>query len=195
MDQSPTLERFELNCDFAKLGKRRHTFYKMVDHLEKASDGLIIETGTAWDEHNWEGQGQSTLIWDWACKELNKHSVVSIDLQSAAKVLMSKKTEKVEYITADSVTTLNEMSDSVINKCRLLYLDSFDWSEEANLDSAFHHIAELACVWSRLPKGCLIVVDDRHANMAGKHFLVEAFMEKLGVKPYFSSYQIGWLKP
>lgn len=195
MDQSPTLERFEMNDKFARLGVRRHTFYKMVAHLERQEKGLIIETGTAWDKDNWEGQGQSTLIWDWACTELPKFNTISIDMNPEAAKMAGEFTKHVTYITNDSVIELNQTEPHVLGICRLLYLDSFDWTPEGNLDSAFHHMAELAAVWRHLPSGCMVVVDDRHGNMKGKHFMVEAFMDKLGIEPVFRDYQIGWVKP
>lgn len=195
MDQSAALTAFEENEKFSRLGVRRYSFYKMVEHLEKAEPGLIIETGTAWDKDNWEGQGQSTLIWDWACEKLEKHSVLSIDLNPEAAKMSGEQTKFVRYETADSVKTLNKLPDDHLKYCRILYLDSYDWTPEGNLDSAFHHIAELATIWAKLPSGCLIVVDDCHGPMKGKHFMVEFFMEKLGVESYFKGYQTGWIKP
>ncbi len=165
----------------------------MIEHLLNSDKGCIIETGTAWDKDNWEGQGQSTLIWDWICGR-TKHEAYSIDLNPEAAKHALDHTMNVELITGDSVKTLSSMADRILENCVLLYLDSYDWSPEANLDSAFHHMAELTCVWSKLPAGCMIVVDDRHGDMKGKHFMVELFMDKLGIKPVFKDYQIGWVK-
>lgn len=67
--------------------------------------------------------------------------------------------------------------------------------KEPELDSAFHHFAELATVWRLLPSDCLIMVDDRHSETSGKHFMVQFFMEKLGIEPVYKGHQIGWLKP
>lgn len=188
------LDLFEENQNFAKLAARRFTFYKMVEHLAKCETGFIIETGTAWDKDNWDGQGQSTLIWDWVCKQLG-HKCISIDLNPGASETAKTQTSNVDFMVCDSVAALADMVEDRISSCRLLYLDSFDWSPEANLDSAFHHMAELATVWAKLSPGTMIVVDDRHGDMKGKHFMVELFMEKLGIKPVFKEYQIGWIKP
>jgi hypothetical protein len=41
----------------------------------------------------------------------------------------------------------------------------------------------------------MIVVDDRHTEEMGKHFLVDQFFQRLNLEPVFKSYQIGWIKP
>lgn len=193
------LERFDADPRFSRLSRRRNNFRMMVEHVLKFSDthelAHIIETGSAWDLDNWEGQGQSTLIWDWLienCTDRGIHAY-SIDITPASVENSQKQTSHVEYRCADSVITLN-VAD--VSHCGLLYLDSYDWTSEKNLESSFHHMAELATVWAKLPKGCMIVVDDRHGDMKGKHWMVEAFLsEYLKIKPVFRNHQIGWIKP
>lgn len=179
---------------FKKLGKRSGTFFQMIKHLETSPGGWIIETGCAWHTGNWGGQGQSTLIWDWVIDQRPDIHCMSIDLSQEHVDTAMSQTKSVNYVCADSVKTLNDLDDALTD-CRLLYLDSFDWSEALNLESAFHHMAELAACWRHLPAGCMIVVDDRWGHMRGKHWLVEGFMSKLGIKPAFCEYQIGWVKP
>ncbi len=195
MDSRTVLEKFEEHEKFQRLLARRYTFYRMIEHLEKFASGRIIETGCAHDADNWEGQGQSTLIWDWYVGLRPSYSAHSIDITQASIDASKAQTKNVSLICADSVSTLNGFLPNVLNETRLLYLDSFDWSPEANLDSAFHHMAELAAVWRELKPGCMIAVDDRHGDLKGKHFMVEEFMNKLGIKPAFKEYQIGWVKP
>lgn len=179
---------------FRQLGKRAGSFYQMIKHLDQFSDGCIIETGTAWDRNNWEGQGQSTLIWDWVLQRKAGLSCVSIDIMEEHVRTSDSQTKRVDYMCGDSVKTLNGMAET-LRECRLLYLDSFDWSPSLNLESAFHHMAELTACWRHLPSGCMIVVDDRHGAQAGKHWMVEGFFSKLGIEPVFCDYQVGWLKP
>lgn len=196
-NQTKLADSFQKNKIFNRLDRRRFTFWKMMEHLDKCEPGYIVETGCTRSDDNWEGDGQSTLIWDWVATETDmKFRPISIDITEEFIKLSESKTKKVVYECGDSVQTLNKFvqADYAIEQTRLIYLDSFDWSKEAHLDSSFHHMAELATVWNKLPHGCLIVVDDRHSAQLGKHFMVALFMEKLGIKPLFEEYQIGWIK-
>ena len=177
------------------LGRRTITFHAMVSHLESCKSGYIIETGTARQKGNWVGDGQSTLIWDWVAERRNDIKVVSIDKEQRYIDIAKEQTKHVDYICNCSVVALNLLPISIVNQTRLLYLDSFDWSEEKDLESSLHHLCELPCVWRDLPEGCMIVVDDRHSDYKGKHWLVESFMKKLSIGPCFKGYQIGWIKP
>ena len=72
------------------LSYRRDTFLKMVEHFETvAALGLtqIIETGTARTRGNWQGDGQSTLIWDWLVGEVDGAKALSIDRKRSANTL------------------------------------------------------------------------------------------------------------
>ncbi len=170
----------------------------MLSHIIDGCDHIgkrwIIETGSAHDRNNWDGQGQSTLIWDWAVSQKCAIRALSLDITPNSIEVAKSQTKNVQYFLGDSVKTLNETDDEIISKTFLLYLDSFDWSPEANLHSAFHHLAELTTVWRALPSGCLIVVDDRHGDGKGKHWLVEGFMQQIGNVPAFKNHQIGWIK-
>lgn len=177
-----------------RLGKRLPTFEAMARHVKDNPGGMIIETGTARGPESWEGDGQSTLIWDALCKETGARCL-SIDLHQGAIDNAKAQTNLVDYVCGDSVQVLATAHASALQMCRLLYLDSFDWSPELNMESAFHHLAELATVYASLPSGCMIVVDDRHADFQGKHHMVEYFFVKHGIEPVFRDYQIGWIKP
>lgn len=190
-------DKFQKNKTFNRLARRRFTFWKMMEHLDKCEPGYIIETGCTRSEGNWEGDGQSSLIWDWVAEQTEmKFRPISIDITEEFIKIAELNTKHVDFRLGDSVQTLNSFvrDNYAVETTRLLYLDSFDWSQEAHLDSSFHHMAELATVWNKLPKGCLVVVDDRHSPQLGKHFMVTLFMEKLGIKPLFEEYQIGWVK-
>jgi trans-aconitate methyltransferase len=190
-------EEFISSKMFRDLCYRSHTMAKMVEHVEKSvvqgKLNQIVETGTAWDRGNWGGQGQSTLVWDWLAKRLPDLSVISIDIRDIAVETASSQASNVRFICGDSVRALSKIENP--ESIRLLYLDSFDWTEQLNLDSSFHHMAELATIWPLLPSGCMVAVDDRHDALKGKHWLVAAFMQKLGISPVFEEYQIGWIKP
>ena len=179
---------------FQKLRHRSHTMAKIVAHVERNWVNLnqIIETGTAYIPDCWSGHGQSTLVWDWLSEELGC-DVLSIDINPDASA--KTETKRVEYATGDSIKILSQLPERTVSRCGLLYLDSFDWQKETSFHSSFHHLSELATVWAQLPNGCMVAVDDRHSAFEGKHVLVAAFMEKMGIKPVFAEYQIAWIKP
>lgn len=193
----------------SRLARRYGNFRAMCQHAadfaDKHGSCYIIETGSAWDKDNWEGQGQSTLIWDWLLKLVNKPKpnettlpilhALSIDITPTSTENAKAQCSSVCFICGDSVATLNGLDKDLFEKCGLLYLDSFDWTAETNLEAAFHHIAELAAVWRLLPDGCMVIVDDRHGDQKGKHWMVEAFMgHYLKKDPVFKNHQIGWVK-
>lgn len=181
---------------FSRLGQREESFKAAIARIIKNQEKtFIIETGSAWNTDNWEHQGQSTLIWN-ACAEENENlQVISIDINPKAVETASLATRKVLFLCGDSVTMLSRLPDDVVSRTSLLYLDSFDWSLEGNIESAHHHLCELAAVYARLPSGCLVMVDDCHADLAGKHWMIEHFFLKLGVHPFFKGYQTIWVKP
>ena len=191
-------EKFIDSEMFLKLRHRSHTMAKMVEHVESSHLDYIIETGTAYIKDCWGGHGQSTLVWDWLVGELQPERdlrVISIDMNREGIDNAREQTKFVSFVCGDSVTVLNDLPDEKLRKCALLYLDSYDWQPETALESSFHHLAELAAVWSGLPSGCMIAVDDRHSADRGKHLFVAQFMEKLRIKPRFAAYQIAWIKP
>lgn len=188
-----TLEEFEAQPWASRLLTRKKNFWTMIDHVQRSgcASPVIIETGTAWDMDNFEGQGQSTLVWDWAAERISGQ-VISIDIRQEGIDVAKQQTKNVAYLCGNSIQILPKIAN--ISSAALLYLDSYDWTPELNLESAMHHMMELAGVYAKLPAGCMIVVDDRHGNMKGKHWVVEAFFDQLDVKPVFKNHQIGWIK-
>lgn len=189
------LEEFKKHPFRSELGKREAGFDFAIDHIGKV-DGTrwIIETGTARIQDNWAGDGQSTIIWDWCIDQDQGIGCISIDINLQNIINASKQTKHVMYGLGDSVFKLRGIPIAMLNTCRFLYLDSFDWSEEDAFESAFHHMAELAAVWAALPKDCLVMVDDCHDDEKGKHVMVKKFFEKMGIAPAYVGYQMGWVK-
>lgn len=188
-------KQFE-NFPFAsQLACRRRTFDLIFDHLDSFEGGLILETGTTREENNWAGDGQSTRLWEWYIAHNPKFRGFSVDLSIDACRVALSYCKHVSIVHDDSLAFLSRMDAKGLADARLIYLDSMDWSPERHIPSSFHHLCELATIWARLPKNCLVVVDDRHNDAQGKHFLVEQFMNKLQIDPVFKGYQIGWIKP
>lgn len=186
-----------------RLERRQKNFEMMVSHvwdsiINNPNDTYIIETGCAWDKNNWEGQGQSTLIWDWLTKQWDgatKIKVMSIDITEKSVQAAREQVQNVEVFLSDSVKFLDGLDPFILNRASLVYLDSYDWTEQQNIESAYHHMMELTTIWRCLPANCMVVVDDRHGDLKGKHWMVEYFMKQLGIEPVFKNHQMGWIKP
>lgn len=193
-------ERFQQQPWFHRLEKRKWTFLKMIEHLEAIPEGgRILETGTLRITDNFEGDGQSTFIWNWflSQEDLNDYWLAySVDIDPNAVKIATEHCPLVKIRESDSLKFLSDYAELLDpTMVRLLYLDSFDWHPDIHLDSCFHHLAELTTIYAKLPSGCMIVVDDKHGPLAGKHMMVQFFFEKLGITPVFDAYQVGWIKP
>jgi len=190
------LEAFLRDPNAEKLDRRRDGFAAIMAHLDSSKPGWILETGVSREPDNYSGDGMSTAWWDWVIARLpEKFEGISFDINPTSCEWARTQFSRMKVWCGDSVSGLSVVPAHIVETTRLLYLDSFDWSLEKNLDSAFHHFKELATVYARLPSGCLIVVDDRHDELFGKHGAVTAFFQNLGVSPIFVGYQIGWIKP
>lgn len=191
-------EKFESQPWANALSYRKDTVGFMIEHFQKAAAlGLtqIIETGTARARGNWQGDGQSTLVWDWLAGEIDDAKVISIDLNPNAVEVAKEQTKNIKFIVGDSITKLAAQTSKTLSKVGLLYLDSMDFEWGRGEVSAQHHLGELLAVWDSLPSGCLIAVDDCHSPYQGKHTAVAAFMAAKEIPPAFSGYQMGWIKP
>ncbi len=191
--QSSFIEKFD--TEFGPLlGKRVASFRKAFEELEKLgkTNYFIVETGTSRIKDNWEGDGQSTRLWD---SFVNHHNgfVVSIDLsKEACDIAKSMVSNKVKFYAQDSVSTLATLPN--MESCDMLYLDSYDVTDwnDTHLAS-LHHIKELCAVYAKLPSGCLIMVDD-NANDKGKGVYVKDFLKNVGAVELFDGYQFVYKK-
>jgi len=157
---------------------------------------VIVETGCVRAEKDWDGAGQSTMVWDWMAKhqEGGKLEVVSIDNDPAHVELASRLCTSVSFVCMDSIEELSTMPKDLLERATLLFLDSMDHNPPYG-ESELHAAGELAVAWRWLPKGCLIAVDDCNPDGTGKHFLVRQFFERLKIRPEFESHITIWRKP
>jgi len=106
---------------------------------------------------------------------------------------------KTSVVQSDSVLYLQQLNDKLKaenRKIDLLYLDSFDWTPELQVESATHHLKELESILSSLKKGALVGVDDNWmvgSTRVGKGWLVLEYFKNLGIEPAFDQYQIFWI--
>lgn len=181
------IEQFDR--EFApRLAYRKNTFRKVFELLNNKK-ALIVETGTTRDKGNWNGDGQSTILWDayvnWCGGE-----VFSVDCDPKAVVTaMNVTSPKTFVVCYDSIKYLKEFPRK--NEIDLLYLDSLD----ANIKgAAYHNFMELLSVWNELKAGCIIMVDDCCSDDHGKHLITQQFMKDMGYKPIMKDYQTIWIK-
>jgi hypothetical protein len=163
----------------------------MRDQLQRESCG-IVETGTLREPGNWKGDGQSTRLWQWL-REKKKGIAVSVDLDSRACLLASRECLKVHVHCSDSVIFLRSFFPFEIT---LLYLDTLEWGRTAGdeVDCWMNQVAELASIWAKLPKGCLIASDDSQSKDRGKPVLTRRLFEALGIEPVYDGYIVCWKK-
>jgi hypothetical protein len=175
------------------LGKRRAGFRRIFEILEQKlqSSYLIIETGCARWEGNWEGDGQSTLMWDHFVRTF-KGDVCTVDLDpKACKMAQSHVSQSTHIWNMDSVKFLWHFQPP--QPIDLLYLDSFDLDLKNPHPSALHHIKELCAIMPKLRKGTLVAVDDNFPNGPGKGVYVAEFMANIGVPLVINDYQLAWI--
>jgi hypothetical protein len=171
------------------LGKRADGFQCMWDTLKamKKDSYLIVETGTTRIPDNWEGDGQSTRIWDMFVNESNG-KVFTVDIcPYACGVAKSFVGDKVTVVCEDSVQFLHTFPQK--GEIDLLYLDSYDIDFKNPHNSSFHHMKELTTIFSSLSPSCIIAVDDNIPH-AGKGKYVKEFLESVGYKCIYDGYQI-----
>lgn len=159
--------------------------------LAKDHRVTIIETGCVRVENNWEGDGQSTRVLSDIIDRIDG-IMLSVDLDGQACMLAKKLCPSVNVYNEDSIEFLRDCGN--VESCDLVFLDSYDYSPPYAV-SELHHAGELACVWDRLPSGCLIAVDDCHGEWVGKHAMVKVFMQRMGIEPEIEGYITIWRKP
>jgi SAM-dependent methyltransferase len=199
-----------------RLKKRRHTFRRIFEFLlrKKNAGHLIIETGCARTSENWEGDGQSTYLFDRFAEAYDGH-VYSVDIDpKACEYARSIVGPRTEIATGESVKFLQDFAVRLRHNHRmidLLYLDSFDWGIGMEVASAVHHLKELCAIAPALQPGCLVVVDDAFRNLHGYHNesndyalvfdmgiggkgkYVAEFFQAIGTPLVIDGYQCGWV--
>lgn len=141
-----------------KLGRRTITFRVVIEHLlkNKPNDVTIVETGTINELGNWQGHGQSTLLFDALVQSVGGH-LYSVDIDHKPVILLQGKiSDKVTLITGNSLDFLQGFNKPI----DLLYLDSFDLDHTQAGPSAMHHLFEFIAAARNLHTGSIVCVDD-----------------------------------
>ena len=190
----------------SKLSQRQVGFDHIFEYLKKINEPFIVETGCARQLDNYEGDGQSSLLFDKYIKEYGGNFwTVDISEESVNYCKSRMISENSVVNLGDSITKLKKLNTSLIHsgkKIDLLYLDSFDAPQdkpEIVQISALHHLYELLTIIPSLKPGALIGVDDNWIEfrdgqniISGKGQFIFDYMQKINNNPSLHNYQIFW---
>ena len=186
----------------SRLGHRQSGFDYIFNYLKTLKEPLIVETGCARQLDNYEGDGQSSLLFDKYIKEYGGY-FWTVDLSEESVNYSRSKiiSENSAVALGDSITKLKELNPILLQsekKINFLYLDSFDAPRDEPdvvYMSALHHLYELVTIAPSLADGALIGVDDNwveNGQLAGKGQFVFDYMQKSGRPLCHDGYQLFW---
>ena len=201
-----------------RLAKREISFRKIFRYLDESTAGrpvTIVETGCVRIADNWEGDGQSTLLFDRYLTAAAKGSQgYSVDIDARATAYCRTLVGNgFDIRTGDSVLQLRAIAEELKRDGRridLLYLDSYDVDWGNVVPSAAHHLKELVSIAECLDAATLVVVDDAprecmlypddsnwfqfltHPHVSGKGKFVAEYARQVGATERFAHYQAGW---
>jgi hypothetical protein len=177
-----------------RLGKRADGFATLFAALAARPTPLIIETGCLRTPDNWEGDGQSSFIFDALARDLHG-KFLSIDA-SVESIATARRacSSAANFICNDSVSALHTLSQLARGPADLLYLDSFDCDPANPLPSAIHHAMELTAAGSLCGSGTIVCVDDYGVtdHPGGKGLILDMFFTRIRADVLHAGYQKIW---
>jgi hypothetical protein len=182
---------------FPRLGARAEGFATIFRSLPSPPEKLlIVETGCLRMPGNWEGDGQSTFMFDTLVR-VRGGFFFSIDVNvkniATARRACSSSTN---LILGDSVATLHNLGALIARPANLLYLDSFDLDLQNPMPSAIHHAMELIAAQPLIGPGTIICVDDYkvadESPAGGKGLLLDLYFSRIRAEVLYSGYQKVW---
>lgn len=177
-----------------KLGIRAPTFRAVIREAVTRGVKSIVETGCTRKADNWEGDGQSTIIWGHYVRYCHG-AFQSIDLDETACELARELVPGVVVTQGDSAVALTKSASEI----DLLYLDSYDVDMSSPHAAALHCMMEFASARPRLKSGSIVFVDDSPMNpdftVAGKGTYLAQYFKQLGMIPFTFAYQAAWIMP
>ena len=151
--------------DLIKSGPSRYYNYEYVIKklVAKNKPLVIVETGTMHSNLE-DNQGAFTLVFADLIKNWTGGRLITIDI-SEKSIENCKKTTKdfaeiIEYVTSDSVSYLESLTDEEVAAIDYIYFDSYDLWLPDPTPSQLHHYRELAAVYKRLSHDVILSVDD-----------------------------------
>jgi len=178
-----------------KLGRRADGFAAIFKAVQLRHERLlIVETGCLRIPGNWDGDGQSSFMFDALVRD--RHGVfLSIDITpesiDTARRACSSATQ---LICNDSIAALHALSQLVHEPVSLLYLDSFDLDRSDPMPSGIHHLMELTAARPLIGPGTIVCVDDYEVGEqpGGKGLLLDKFFSEIRAEVLHSGYQKAW---
>lgn len=193
---------------------RYHNYEYVIKKLVAKNKKLtIIETGTMWSTFE-DNMGAFTLVFADLIKNWTGGRLITIDISQQSidncKETTKDFSEVIEYVTSDSVSYLESLSDDEIAEVDYIYFDSYDLFVPDPTPSQLHHYRELAAVYKRLAPDVILSVDDNflpeswvewhtfnenrevidrtryeiHTRILGKGTLIDCFLLQEGWKRY-----------
>ena len=199
-----------------RLKARQSSFRKIFEYLDSLNRPcFIVETGCTRQANNYEGDGQSTVLFDKYAQANPGSLVYTVDLDpKATETCSSLVSGSVKIHTGDSIAFLKGLGQAPPPQFKaidLLYLDSYDVDFESPHASALHHMKELVAIAPLITPKTLVVIDDsphdgimiissgnsinflRRPKISGKGKYVAEYAESISASLQFSGYQCGWL--
>jgi predicted O-methyltransferase YrrM len=174
--------------------KRRGTFLKVLELIEKTKAKLIIETGTSREGlHGAKSNGAATIVFGKWAKQ-NKAFLHSVDISEKSVAASQNEVDRQELNSSvkihlsDSIAFLENFKERV----DFLYLDSYDYSDdiEVQTKSQIHHLKEFKAIEDQLHDNSIVLIDDCDLPNGGKGKLVVEYMIKQDWKVLINAYQI-----
>lgn len=195
LDQSLPFEQQFSRFFQPRLGRRADGFAVLFQALAVHTRPLIIETGCLRLPNNWEGDGQSSFLFDALVRD-RQGQFLSIDL-SVENIGTARRacSSAANFICNDSVAALHTLSLLMRGPAALLYLDSFDVDAANPLPSAIHHAMELTAARPLIGPGTIVCVDDYclGGEAGGKGLILDQFFTSIRAEVLHSGYQKIWL--
>jgi hypothetical protein len=190
----PFDEQFE-RFFYPRLRDRAEGFATIFRSLPRPPDKLLImETGCLRIPGNWEGDGQSTFMFD-ALAKSRGGVFFSIDV-TMESIETSRRacSSSTNLILGDSVATLHNLGALIDRPANLLYLDSYDLDPQNPMPSAIHHAMELMAAQRLIGPGTIVCVDDYGVGpkAGGKGLVLDLYFSAIRAEALYSGYQKMW---
>jgi hypothetical protein len=180
---------------FPRLRARAEGFATIFRSLPKPPEKLlIVETGCLRIPRNWEGDGQSTFMFD-ALATARGGFFFSIDVtMESIETARRACSSSTNLVLGDSVTTLHNLGALIARPANLLYFDSYDLDPQNPMPSAIHHAMELIAAQPLIGPGTIVCVDDYSvgAQAGGKGLLLDLYFSTIRAEVLHSGYQKVW---
>lgn len=212
---TPNFWKFFDEQAYPRLARRKESFRYIFEYLDSKNRPVFLaETGCVRREDTWEGEGQSSLLFDRFCREWSGSQAYSVDINpDATNLCKTLVSSTLQVHTSDSVLFLRNLAanrPANFEYLDLLYLDSYDVEFNDPHISALHHMKELMAAANLISAETLVVVDDAplqgffvqsaggldlimEPEISGKGKYVADYAKTLGLTPVFTGYQVGWI--